>query len=567
MLEIAEDCKEYQVVRIRAEAGKQKRDTMEISWELPCMDIFSSWSPLSGFHKDLLPVWAPAKVQSRIASGAPLLVLLNHKGESRIMVALSETRRPVEMTYGIREENACMVFSLTYSRIFWGGGGEYVTEILIDRRSMKLVSAAKRAEQWWKGQGRFPAEVPPEAKLPAYSTWYAWHQKFSEEELLGELAIAAEMGMHTVIVDDGWQTRDTARGYAYCGDWKPAEDKIRNMRRFVSRAHQLGLKVMLWFAVPVMGKKAAVYPEFCKMYLADEGDWVALDPRCPAVRNYLLHLCKEAVERWELDGLKLDFMDHFVLTQEGEDDTEDRDFDSLEDALECLMEEFRIQLQRIRKNVLVELRQGYMGPDLRKYGNIIRVTDCPLSALRNRVEILHLRMTSGNTAVHSDMLMWNAAASAQAAALQLINSIFGIWQISVRLKELPHEHKRMLQFYLGLWSEDRDCILNGELEVFHPEANYSMVLTKKETELFAVCYTEGILQLDTFYRKITYVNGSGEDVLTVHPLQSGFYTGKRAKILIYSCTGELFLQKNEIWAAGYYEYPVPVSGVLRIYLE
>lgn len=56
-------------------------------------------------------------------------------------------------------------------------------------------------------------------------------------------------------------------------------------------------------------------------------------------------------------------------------------------------------------------------------------------------------------------------------------------------------------------------------------------------------------------------------MLTVHPLQSGFYTGKRAKILIYSCTGELFLQKNEIWAAGYYEYPVPVSGVLRIYLE
>ena len=37
------------------------------------------------------------------------------------------------------------------------------------------------------------------------------------------------MGFKAAILDDGWQTDDTNRGYGYCGDWEVAEKKIKDI--------------------------------------------------------------------------------------------------------------------------------------------------------------------------------------------------------------------------------------------------------------------------------------------------------------------------------------------------
>ena len=67
---------------------------------------------------------------------------------------------------------------------------------------------------------------------PVYSTWYAYHQNLDSKTLLKELAAAKEFGMTAVIIDDGWQTEDSERGYAQCGDRQPK--KLGDMSRFVS---------------------------------------------------------------------------------------------------------------------------------------------------------------------------------------------------------------------------------------------------------------------------------------------------------------------------------------------
>ena len=53
---------------------------------------------------------------------------------------------------------------------------------------------------------------------------------------------------------------------------------------------------------------------------------------------------------------------------------------------------------------MIEFRQSYIGPAIRKYGNIFRAGDCPADILSNRIHTIDLRLTSGSTAVHSDML-------------------------------------------------------------------------------------------------------------------------------------------------------------------
>ena len=59
--------------------------------------------------------------------------------------------------------------------------------------------------------------------------------------------------MKGVIIDDGWQTDDNRRGYAFCGDWEISERRFPDMRAHVERVHRLGMKYLVWFSVPFMG--------------------------------------------------------------------------------------------------------------------------------------------------------------------------------------------------------------------------------------------------------------------------------------------------------------------------
>ena len=67
---------------------------------------------------------------------------------------------------------------------------------------------------------------------------------------------------------------------------------------------------------------------------------------------------------------------------------------------------------------MIEFRQPYIGPLMRKYGNIFRAGDCPNSALENRVRTTDLHILSGTTAVHSDMIMWHYEDQVEIAAFQ-----------------------------------------------------------------------------------------------------------------------------------------------------
>ena len=62
--------------------------------------------------------------------------------------------------------------------------------------------------------------------------------------------------MKVLIVDDGWQTDDTNRGYAFCGDWQISPRRFPDMPAHVRRVHEMGLKYIVWYAVPFVGKKS-----------------------------------------------------------------------------------------------------------------------------------------------------------------------------------------------------------------------------------------------------------------------------------------------------------------------
>jgi alpha-galactosidase len=283
------------------------------------------------------------------------------------------------------------------------------------------------------------------------------------------------------------------------------------------------MKLMLWYSVPYMGIRAKKYTQFHGKYLyVDQHRGIAaLDPRYACVRQYLVQQYETAVRNWDLDGLKLDFVNAFRLTEDTPVDDPEMDVVSLEEAIERLLQEVTTRLRQLKPELLIEFRQGYIGPAMRSYGNMLRAADCPNDALSNKTAVLDLRLTSGKTPVHSDMLMWHPDEPAEKAALQLASVLFAVPQISVRMEAISLEQKEMLSYYLNFWQKNRKLLLDGTLRLWDPQAFYSKASAQLEGESITVLYTDTVVQKET--EKTTAVNCGPERKIYFDDFADAFY--------------------------------------------
>ncbi len=530
------------------------------------IDTYSVWSPTICSSRHMGPNWQKRTSSSRLASGLPIHALVSLGGQNRLTVALSDAATATALRSGIIEETAqteveVLLFTQPQNAI-----KSYHVTVYFDWTDRRYEDSIRAAEKWWQSDcGYVCAPVPAHAKLPMYSTWYSFHQNTIPAEILKQCRMAKEMGMESVIVDDGWQTDDTSRGYSYCGDWEVAPKKIPDMKAFVDEVHALGMKIMLWYSVPFVGVHSKAFERFSDMFLGfnivnGEKVFGVLDPRFPDVRAYLKGLYTAGVRDFGLDGLKLDFIDSFCLYPDTPEFDARRDVQSLDEGVDLLLREVTTALREINPDILIEFRQSYVGPTIRKYGNMLRVTDCPQDSLINRRASIDLRLSCGESAVHSDMLMWNPKESAESAAAQIIACMFCVPQISVKLDEIPESHRKMLRFYLKFRREHRDILLDGTLRAENPESYYSIVSSEKDGHLIAVAYMEKVLTLSPDTTRLSFINGSGEDNLTVR-----FPVGwKNRRYTIHSCTGELLKQGEIADACGVREFAVPRAGILSV---
>ena len=70
---------------------------------------------------------------------------------------------------------------------------------------------------------------------------------------------------------------------------------------------------MIWYSVPFLGEKSENLNRFKEMtlYHIPELQTYCLDPRFPEVREFLISTYEKAVREWDIDGVKLDFIDSF----------------------------------------------------------------------------------------------------------------------------------------------------------------------------------------------------------------------------------------------------------------
>lgn len=528
-----------------------------IEWSFDASDCYSTWNPgLLDIH-GLAFEWSKLTVHSRLASWMPVQELISKEGKNKLCIAVSDVDTPISIRTGIFEEDATFACEIEFFTKPTSPTESYKATVRFDMREIPFYDSIYDTTAWWENEcGYESAYVPESAKMPLDSLWYSFHQMLDREEILKECRASHEIGLETVIIDDGWQTDNNARGYGYCGDWQVAPKKIGDMASLVKEIHDIGMKVILWYSVPFMGVHTEKFKEFEGMFLEGSGDdkaFFGLDPRYKKVREYLTEVYKNAVEEWKLDGLKLDFIDSFVLKGKSLEYDEKRDFQSLEDAIHALMTEIKAVLTAINPEIMIEFRQSYVGPSIRKYGNMLRVGDCACDMLKNRIGIINLRLTSGKTAVHSDMIMWNFNDTAENAAMQFASVLFGVPQVSVRVDKLPEDHLKMLEYYVSFWKEWKDVLIGGRLTAQNPESNYSAATSTLGSKAVTVSYTNPVVEVST--ETAVAVNSSMHKSLIIKGAE-----GKSYKAV--NCMGEE--TASGVILSSLEEIEVPAAGMIFI---
>ena len=408
----------------------------------------------------------------------------------------------------------------------------YETKLRLDMRRIFWADAITDSVKWIADvSSRYPTVPPESAYWPLYSSWYVFRSNVTQDAMEREIERAAKLGMKVAILDDGWQ-RDR-------GAWAINTDKFPDMKGHVGRVKKMGVKYMLWFALPHVRKDSPVFEEFKDMLLwegPDQWNDYIFDPRYPKVRKHIVNRLVELAHDYGFDGFKLDFIDQFVMRYPdppAKNNYKGCDTKSVPEATEKLLKEIRDALDEVRPGMLIEFRQRYIGPVVRQYGNMLRANDCPGDYMANRYRTLALRVISPGSAVHSDMLLWRNDDKASDVKRQIWNVIFSVVQYSAYLKDLPEEHKKAIRETIKFAEEHRDTLLFGRLIPHHPELGYPCVEAESAEKRIVVVYqSEWIAKIPDDSKRVILVNTTTADSLVIETkggfkrinVKSGEYT-------------------------------------------
>jgi alpha-galactosidase len=549
-------------VVLEAAAAAPPPTELILRWSLPAHDLHCCWRPDKQGSTSVQPDFSRDETTARVAAHAPVFCLHSTGGVNRLTAAFDDALHATKLWAGVREENGHVFCTGTPFAAARPAATRFAIRLRIDRRPGAWHAAIRAVVAWWETlPGHAPAAVPAVGREPMYSTWYSLHQSCPPDAVEAQCRLARPLGCDAVIVDDGWQTMDGLRGYAFAGDWDPV--RMGDMRAHVDRVHALGLRYLLWFAVPFIGYKSRAWREFEPMMLRREDhlETGIVDPRYPRVREYLAGKFAQCLREWDLDGLKLDFIDAWWFDPNPVKPGDGRDIADLDVAVDVLMKDVLAKLRAVKPEVMIEFRQAYIGPLMRTYGNLFRAGDCPGDILANRTRTLDLRMTSGTSAVHADMLMWHAGEPVAAAALQFLAVLFAVPQLSVDLTRISAEHGAMLTFWTGWWRAHRDCLLDGELDPRHPELSYPVVQADGARESVIAVYADAaVARVTGAPRTLQVVNASRLDRVV---LELPAALGERA-LTVRDCLGRVVAARRVGLAAGVHALAIPASGVAEL---
>ena len=323
------------------------------------------------------------------------------------------------------------------------------------------------------------------------------------------------------------------------------------------------MKAMIWFSVPFCGSKSKAYQQFKGKFLTEDHRWAPVfDPRYPEVRDYLVSKYANAIKNWKLDGLKLDFIDDFKgYPETALGKADGRDCANVNEGVSRLVRQITNALTAIKPDLIIEFRQKYIGPELRRLGNLFRAFDCPNDSATIRLRTTDVRLIGGSSKVTADMVTWHHQEPTEIAALQLNNTLFSVPQLSVRLCEQSEDKLAMIAFWTNYYNENRNLLMEGNSFRAHaPLENYPLLSVQDGKRMIAGLYGQQIIDLPDGIGELDVINGRLDETVLIR-----LTAAASAQLVSFDCRGEKQDELVEL-TTGINVLSVPASGLLRLSL-
>lgn len=540
-------------------SSQENEEYISGTFQFPILGFSHFWHPASEYDYALPTAWSEPIV-TKVNDSMPIFTFFDESNRNRRTLVFSDSIHKIETVVGVHEETATITCSFQMKREDLGEQG---LQLYVLDEPLSFSQAVIKARNWlYVKEGIQSFSVPDAAKKNVYSTWYSYHQLISSEQLAYEAKKFSEYNLQTVIVDDGWQTDDASRRYSYAGDWEISKKKFPEMKKSIEALQKDKLNYLLWISLPYVGMKSKHWAEFKEKFLYIDTFQKAgiLDPRFPEVREYLVNKTVQLVRELNLNGVKIDFLDVFKEVEE-KTPVDGWDIDRLEGAIQQFLIELSEGLKKQNSEILIEFREDYFGPFMNQVGNIFRVKDCPNNYTRNRMGIAKLRLLCPAAAIHSDMIMWHPKEDTAFAAKQVLNCLFSIPQVSMKLHELAPEHQEMLKFWLTYIQLNQEVLLGSSFEACYPQNQFSQIWSKNEKKTIVGIYQMN--QVIAFDEVLTpesdLVNASDAELVFLRVEKK-----RRMEAVIRDCRGKVVEHKMYEFEPGVTEIRIPVSGLIQL---
>ncbi|MEU8700693.1 glycoside hydrolase family 36 protein [Streptomyces sp. NPDC048680] len=519
---------------------------VEVRLSAPLGDAAGYWHPKAGWSRTLVADWE-GRSKVSLVDGLAAGCLYDYTGATLLTFAAADPVPEVTLRFGVSEENDTHVVHLQLP------ASAAPHRFLFVPRSPSVASAMSALRGWYTTEMPTPMPVPEAARLPLYCTWYAFNQQIDAAQVERQAELAADMGFGTLIVDDGWQRLGTGRGYAGVGDWTPDAGTFPDFAGHVARVRRGGLRYMIWVAPLLLGPQADCHETWAPFAPAAAGVPGAhvLDPRHPEVRTHVVRTCLRLVRDYGLDGLKVDFLNEAMVYAGDE-------HGDVGQALLLLLTELREALLTERTDLLLELRQPYVGPGMAAFGNMLRSVDCPADSTANRVRTIDTSLLAVGGVVHSDPLLWDTSGPVEAAARQLIGALNAVPQVSVRLDALSAEQADAVRFWLSQWRRLRPQLLDGTIEPGRPDDLYTLVRSESDGVIVLSVHDErAVSVLPATHRETVLVNATTANRVIVDVQD----TGAHVDVDVRGPDGRIIERNQMSLVPGLHSIPVPAMGL------
>lgn len=451
---------------------------VRITAVIPTHDAVTLWQPGSARDHARIPAsWEEGETVSPL-DGMAVGCLVGADDHSLVTYGAQTGEHPVVVRAGLIEETAELLVSFQTTEMSEAD----TLQVHIDLADRNFVQSVKAMTARLHGPRPLSAV---EDERPVLCTWYFLHQAIDGDVLMDYAEPAARLGFGTLIVDDGWQTTDTMRGYGSAGDWTVSATKIADAARMVEHFLDNNIRTMWWIGTPFIGHRSKALSHL--PIVADDPQMHAavIDSRNETARQYLVERIVELVSSTGAHGVKIDFLERFTGPSVPE---------GIEAGALSLLDDLRSGLDAVVTGASIEFREPYIGPPSTRRATMLRVTDCPMSPIRNRIGIVDLRLATSGIAVHSDPIMWADSDSVERVAQHLITALFGVPQISVDLLTLSDAHSQVLAFWLGIINKYRTVLLHGDFQPERPDLNYPVVHSSAERITFTARYSPNVVR-------------------------------------------------------------------------